>query len=634
MSGFLIDTNVLSEYNRPGGSGSGPAIGLKGECMPYVFGSGVPYGKYLQAQALVDDLKVAQARELNCVSLAVESGTREIVASLEVLRDQNVHLQEAVTQGFDQLSWEIREVRTAVEDLNATFVWGFNAILCHTGRMADALEALLAAVKTPTKTRAYEYFDDARTAFTRGHHKDALDLIEKAIAGDHTSSGYRLEWRFHLLKGSILVGTISHPELLDLKSAEQTYRTAADYASTDDRHGAALALLGASWACYCQGQLPEAFGLCESALKFHTSFGEALFQSAKILMAMGRSDDAASRLAAALEVDPDYVLKAAGDGDFQARGRQFEAWVRAHRETKERELLSVYGDLSKDGRFWLRCVEQRVDLRHLVRTLTRKEPALYDLLCALRTLRSVESDKIHRPQSPQDAAKALRAIPPQLHIPPELLGSLLADRDKWKADGPFFDLSRVLVKRRELEALRPLLEYYPWSQDAPLELFASRLEAFPVDGSATSAIASMLERRGAETREHLIDEYDKLSKSGSYSERTIEAIRAAVVARYEGWLPAIEKSLRQSAFVGTEHPGKGVIGRFAGSFFGFLIPAAIVEAIAGTALGLLLWLAGIAAVVFTGVVKRSDIRAERLRQARDMEARLRARLDPRTPARR
>src|SRR5579863_2452737 len=349
-------------------------------------------------------------------------------------------------------------------------------------------------------------------------------------------------------------------------------------------------------------------------------------------MAMSRPDNAVSRLAAALEEDPNYVLKAAGDGDFQAHRGQFEVWMHAHRQRKESELLSVYGELAKDGRFWIRCVEQRVDLQHLERTLTRKQPPLYDLLCALRTLRSVESPKARRPCGPPDAAVALRAIPTQLPIPAELLSSLLADRYQWKADGPFFELSRVLLERRELQALRGMLEDYPGCHDAPLELFASRVEAFPADRSA-SAVASALESRGAETRMHLIDEYDQLRESGSYSERTVEAIRSALVARYERWRPAIEESLRQSAFAGTEEPGKGVIGRLAGSFFGFLIPACIVEAIAGTAVALVLWLAGIAAVVGTGVVKRSDIRDERLRKARDEEARLRARLDPQAPAR-
>jgi hypothetical protein len=101
--------------------------------MPCVLGSRVPYSQYLQAQVLIDDVKGALARERKHVSLAVESGTREIVASPDALHDQGVRLQTAVREGFDQLSWDIQELSGAVQHLNAAFEWGFNAILGHTG---------------------------------------------------------------------------------------------------------------------------------------------------------------------------------------------------------------------------------------------------------------------------------------------------------------------------------------------------------------------------------------------------------------------------------------------------------------------------------------------------------------------
>lgn len=600
--------------------------------MPYVYGSGVPYGKYLQAQSLVDDLKGAQTDGLNRISLALEAGTRKLVASQEALQDKKIQLLHAVKDGFDQLSWNMQEARGAIEELNATFVWGFNTILCHTGRMADSLEALLAVAKTPTKTRAYEYFDDARVAFRRGHHRDALDLIEKAISGDHTSSGYRLEWRFHLLKGSILVGTVSHPEFLDLKSAEESYRAAADYAATDDPKGAALGLLGASWACYCQGQFPEALTLSERALKSHPSFGEPLFQSAKILMAMGRPDEALPRLVAAIEEDPQYLLKAAGDGDFQAQGVQFEAWSRGHGETKQRQLLNLYRDISEHGRFWLQSVEQQADLGPVERTLTRKEPPLFDLLCALSTLRSIEFANRRPPDGPSDALKVVCAVPAQLQLPRRLLASLAADSKQWDLDSHFFDFAHVLLKRGEFDSLRAIFADYPEKFNSPLELFAARIETFPSDPSANSELAKAIETMAPSKRKDLIDQFEKLKRSSRYSGKTIEGIRAAVIRQYDRWLPSIQEELRKSAFTGTEHPGKGVIGRLLGGFFGFLIPAAIIEWTVGSGLATLLFFGGITALVVPGVVKRINIREKRLQAAQDNETALRGSLDSRVTA--
>lgn len=596
--------------------------------MGYVVGSGVPYGKYLQAQALVDDLKAAQAKGLQRVSAEVRTGTREIVVSQEALREQNVRLPQATTDGFDRLSWDIEQVRGAIEELDATFVWGFNAVLSHTGRMADALEALLAAVKTPTKTRAYEYFDDARTAFGRGHLKDSLDLVDKAISGDHTSSGYRLEWRFHLLKGSVLVGTFAHPELLDLNGAEQSYRTAAEYAATDDRNGAALALLGASWACYCRGQLSEALELCNRSLEFCPSFGEALFQTAKILMAMNRLEGL-TQLAAAAEQDPQYVLKAAGDGDFQAHSDRFDTWARAHRESKERELRTLYSSLSERSGFWLRCVEQQVDLRQVASTLTRGDPALVDLLYALRTLRQVSPKEVSSSSlRASDGVKVLLAIPAQLQIPPTLLAELVTTSRSWTPQGDFFDCARALRERGEVAALRGLLLQRAGSADGPLELFAAAADAFPTDTSVRAALEKALRGKAADARTGLIKEYESLKRSSRYAVEAVELVRLALASQYERWRPAVEESLRQSAFAGTEAPSKGAVGRFFGSVFGFMIPVVIVEKVAGTGLAMMLWIIAIALVVGSGVMKRSGIRDERLRKVMEEEEKLRVRIEP------
>lgn len=595
--------------------------------MPYVLGSGVPYGQYLQAQALVDDLKGALARERKRVSLAVQSGTREIVASQDGLHDQGVHLETAVRHGFDQLSWDIQEVSGAVDNLNATFEWGFNAILCHTGRMADALEALLAAVKTPTKTRAYEHFDDARTAFSRGHHRDALELIDKAIAGDHTSSGYKLEWRFHLLKGSILVGTVAHPELLDLKAAEQVYRTAAEYAETDDPRGASLALLGASWACYCQSQLDEALTLARRALRFYPSFGEALFQSAKILMAMAQPDDAILLLASALEEDPQYLLKASGDGDFQTQSASLEVWLRAHRNRKEHELRALYSQVSEDGRFWLRCLAMRLDPEGVEGTLLRPNPGLFDLLCALRTLRSVDPAKAPPPQSAADAVKVVKAIPSRLELPRQLLAYLVAQTRGWGQDAAFFDFASTLAERGESHALLTVFGDYPRSPDTPIEFFVAWLNVLPADLSAEAALTETLQRRSAGTRHRLVNELEGVSRSRRYGQRSIESTKAALLDRWDEWRPAIRRELEERAFAGTEPPSQGAVGRFFGSFFGFLIPAAIVEAIAGSGIAILGHISAVAAVVFVPVAKRSTIRDEKLRKADADEERLYDRLE-------
>jgi len=197
----------------------------------------------------------------------------------------------------------------------------------------------------------------------------------------------------------------------------------------------------------------------------------------------------------------------------------------------------------------------------------------------------------------------------------------------WKPDARFLEFTHVLLKRGELDPLRGVLADRPDSQDAPLELFAVLLEEFPADLSAKSALANALQGQSAEDREGLIDEFETLARSGTYSDVTVSTIRSALVEQYERWRPTIAESVKQHVFARTEHPAKGAVGRLAGSFFGFMIPAIIVEKIAGTLTAMFLWAVGVVAVVGYGVANRSNIRDERLRKENEEEEKLRSRLD-------
>ena len=585
--------------------------------MAYVIGSGVPYGQYLQGQAYVDDVKETIAR-------SSESSAQQFAAYQESQKANTDSLIATIEQNHEHLSWLLEslssEICSKVDALNATFEWGFNAILSQTGRMTDSLEALLKEAKTPTKVRAYEFFYDARDAFRRQHYRDALDLIDKAIAGDHTSSGYKLEWRFYFLKSSILVGTVAHPELLDLNAAEETYRTAAEYAKSDnDLHGASLALLGASWACYCQSKLDEALVLAKRALSFQPSFGEALFQTAKILMAMARPDDALPLLSSALEVDPRYLLKASDDGDFQAHKVLVEEWWRKHRDTKEHELRALYADLAEDGRFWTRCRETVVLLKNVETTLLRTNPGLFDLLCALATLRSVESTKALPPKDASDVVRVAEEIPAGLPFPRQLLSNFLIQSRDWRQDLFFYNFAAILLKRSEHEALRELFNNSPRSPNTHLEFFVAWLNALPNDSSSTKALNYMLQQKTADTRKNLVEEIDAVHRQHRYSQDAIKRTKAALISRWEEWLPEINKELKARAFDGTESPYKGLVGRFFGSFFGLMIPGTIVDAIAGHGIGSALWAGGFVLITGVPMMKRSNIRKKKLHLEQEKE---------------
>lgn len=411
--------------------------------------------------------------------------------------------------------------------------------------------------------------------------------------------------------------------------AQQSGGAIADPAS-DVPDGAASALVEASRSCSSRGQLEEALSLSEHALEFGP-FGAALFQSAKVLMALGQIDDGLTRLAGAIEEYPAYVLHAAGDADFQAHGAEFDDWAKSQRQSREGELRALYSELSEDNSFWFGCLNQGVDLVPVSATIVRQRSGLFDVLCALRTLRQVRPVRTESAfRSAADAARVLSIMPRDVLCRPELLARIVADSREWRLNASFFALARELSTRDELTTLRELLGDRNDLQHAPLELFAARIDAFPTDPGGRSALVGALQWKSAAARTDLIAEYDALVRSGSYRPATLEVIRVELATQYEIWLPGIISSSKRQIHTATDSPSQGAFARGFAAAVGFVLPAVGLALLAGPPFGVLLgiavWAGGLAAVVWPGVARRTSIRRERLRSAVAVENKLRAAL--------
>jgi tetratricopeptide (TPR) repeat protein len=338
---------------------------MKEEIMSYyVYGSSLSWNDYLQAKNFVDDISSSSREAGRRVSMEISHQTREIIASNEALSRENIRMMEVSTDriehglgqidstlsaGFDRLSYDMQEISSGISELNSTFHWGFGALIAGIGHMNDALSELIKIAKTPVQTVAFNHFEIARDAFRKGLLQESLEELDKAIKGDHTSPGYKLEWRFHQMVGIIRLGFADcELSLVDLKHAEESFLLAARYAKTDYPEDAARAFLSAGWAAYCQGKMKEALAHTEQAILLHPKLGEALFQAAKVRMALGEVTVALPVLAKAIELDRFYVLKAAGDGDFQKHDNKLREFLEALRQEKYQQLVPrVYQALEK-----------------------------------------------------------------------------------------------------------------------------------------------------------------------------------------------------------------------------------------------------------------------------------------------
>ncbi len=318
----------------------------------YVWGSHLSHADYLQAKSFVSDVKSATREAGRKVSMDISRQTRDIIASNESLHREHIEMLNASTDrtvgalndGFERLSYSMDagfdQISSGISELNATFHWGFGAILASIGHMNDTLSELVKIAKTPVQTVAFNHFEIARDAFRQGLYRESLEELDKAISGDHTSAGYKLEWRFHQMKGTLQLGFADcDMSLYDLPKAEESFLTAARYGKTDYPHDAGRAFLSAGWAAYCQGKMKEALAHTEQAMDLHPDMGEVFFQASKVEMALGNVESALPLLAKAIDLDRFYALKAAGDGDFQQHDAQLRSFLEALRKEKYRQCV-------------------------------------------------------------------------------------------------------------------------------------------------------------------------------------------------------------------------------------------------------------------------------------------------------
>ncbi|MEI8033797.1 MAG: SUMF1/EgtB/PvdO family nonheme iron enzyme [Chlorobiaceae bacterium] len=325
----------------------------------YVWDSHLSHADYLQAKSFVSDVKSATREAGRKVSMDISRQTRDVIASNESLHREHMELLSASTDrtvgalndgferisynmdaGFDRLSTGLDQISSGISELNATFHWGFGAILASVGHMNDTLSELVKIAKTPVQTVAFNHFEIARDAFRQGLYRESLEELDKAISGDHTSAGYKLEWRFHQMKGTLQLGFADcDMSLYDLPKAEESFLTAARYGKTDYPHDAGRAFLSAGWAAYCQGKMKEALAHTEQAMALHPEMGEVFFQASKVQMALGDVESALPMLARAIDIDRFYALKAAGDGDFQPHDAKLRSFLEALRKEKYRQCV-------------------------------------------------------------------------------------------------------------------------------------------------------------------------------------------------------------------------------------------------------------------------------------------------------
>lgn len=393
------------------------------------------------------------------VETAAENVTGELARGFEGISQHidasSERLASVLEGGFEQLAYRLDAVSDELQELDSTFHWGFGEVIAELGHMRDSLSDLVRIANTPVQTVAFNHFEIARDAFRRRLYRECFEELQKAIEGDHTSPGYKLEWRFHQMIGTLRLGFVDGDlDLVDLEEARKSFLLAARYARSDYPREAAAALFSAGWAAYCEGQIEDALTHTRQALAIQPGLGEALFQLAKLLMANREPEPALKALQRAIEIDPGYALKAAVDGDFQRfddelralldwiRAENCRLWMRGAEEklTEIEELRPDATDVFSDPdaqslREFLQTAQQLplLDLLHSIGDHGGVHDAYWNLSSTTDALRAL----VERAQTVLSQTESTLHRYPELVGEPALdvLGAIAAKRGSWADAG-------------------------------------------------------------------------------------------------------------------------------------------------------------------------------------------------------
>lgn len=356
---------------------------------------GESWEDYIQRRTITNDLTSAMRDSSHQMVGAISEQTTSILSGfssmeggMHTLSDQMGsgmrELGGDINRGFGILYGQMDQIAGKISDLNVSFQWGFGQMIAQIGGMGDSLKALIQIAKTPAQTAAYEQFEIARDAFRQGLYVECLEALNKAIGGDHTSPGYKLEWRFHQMQGVVRLGFFDCDlEQVDPAQAEQSFLMAARYARADAPHEAARAFLSAGWSAYVQGKLPDALKHTELAISLDAKLTEAFFQAAKISMAAGKPGEALPVLRKAIDQSPGYILKAAADGDFKHHEGDLNGFFEAMRQESHNKLAPEVQTALSEAEEWAKDVREVAHCTEILdrwRNLLKGDWGLLDLL--------------------------------------------------------------------------------------------------------------------------------------------------------------------------------------------------------------------------------------------------------------
>ncbi len=308
----------------------------------YIYGSGVPYGQYLQENAYVRDITGNIKKSGEATRHEISSQTREIVASNERLSQEFGAGFDAVNGtldiGFSRVESALGDVEASIESLHSGFNYNMGLVLEQlqiqnqlSFGILKRLDAIHKTLENPELTKAREFYNRGCERLSKGLLDKALESLLKSEEINDTD--FFTEFQIGKL---YLYGINEDDNVIDLEKAEQHLRNAIRYGKaevsflSEFKRWTGEALLHASISCYVQANdqliyenkakakefISEAFKLAKQSCEIYPSLSESQFHLAKYSALLGDNETSIKSLEKVIRTDVNYCLKIEFDRDF------------------------------------------------------------------------------------------------------------------------------------------------------------------------------------------------------------------------------------------------------------------------------------------------------------------------------
>lgn len=264
------------------------------------------YADYLQARQFSD-----------AIQLTIDDSTNMLLSANKSFEARagigNAVVKESIEGGFERITFTVNSMAQMVEhefkETRSILEAGFSEVYAQLSSVNAGIDELIRIARSPSRNWAYEQFELAREEFRRGLYPEALTSVDRAITGHGSHVGLGSDFRFHMLRGIVLLGSYanSDTEIVDPVKAESALLQAARYAASGYSHEVANAMSLASAAAAAQGDWTRALAHTREGLRFDRQPG-LYYQAAKALFRLGDTASAIENAAKAIARSERFVL--------------------------------------------------------------------------------------------------------------------------------------------------------------------------------------------------------------------------------------------------------------------------------------------------------------------------------------